>query len=345
MRSARPLAIAVGDPAGIGPLVSARAAVAHAAGDRLVLFGDAARLAALLGATQPAVRARRIDPGAELDVGEGEIGLVHVSTWSDATVTRHEASEEGGRAQIAALDAAADAVLVGRARAIVTGPTSKEAVVRAGVRFTGQTEHLARRAGLASDAVTMMFLGPRLCLALVTTHLSVRAVPDAITPARVERTARHLGEALLASSADARPGPLRVGVAGLNPHAGEGGLFGDEEMRVIGPALDTARARPPFDAGRVVLEDVRPAEAVLRQAAAGAVDGVVVMMHDQATIASKLLDWGQAVNVTWGLPFVRTSVDHGVAYDAAARGEADADGMIAAVALAQRLVPPQETAA
>jgi 4-hydroxythreonine-4-phosphate dehydrogenase len=128
-----------------------------------------------------------------------------------------------------------------------------------------------------------------------------------------------------------------LAVSGLNPHAGEGTLFGCEERDVIGPALAQLAGEAPFRDGAVVLRGPVPAEAVFRAAQRGDVDGVVAMFHDQATIASKLLDWGAAVNTTWGLSFLRTSVDHGVAYDAARAGAADADGMIAALALAVRL--------
>ena len=131
--------------------------------------------------------------------------------------------------------------------------------------------------------------------------------------------------------------PLRVLVAGLNPHAGEHGLFGHEEQLAIEPALAELTRHPALQGGAVQLEGPIPAEAAFRFASSGRAHGVVAMYHDQATIASKLLDWGSAVNVTWGLPFVRTSVDHGVAYDAARAGQADDEGMRAAIALAQRL--------
>jgi 4-hydroxythreonine-4-phosphate dehydrogenase len=238
--------------------------------------------------------------------------------------------------QLSALQLATAAVRGGAARALVTGPISKQAVMLGWPeqKFVGQTEWLARADGLADDAVSMLFLGPRLRVALVTTHLAIAAAPAAITASRVARACVHLGEALVRLGVSGA-----VHVAGLNPHAGEGGLFGDEEPRAITPGIVDARGREPYASGRLALIGPRPAEAVFREAAAGTIAGVVAMLHDQATIASKLLDWGDAVNVTWGLSFVRTSVDHGVAYDAAARGDASAEGMIAAVELARRLVP------
>jgi 4-hydroxythreonine-4-phosphate dehydrogenase len=146
----------------------------------------------------------------------------------------------------------------------------------------------------------------------------------------------HLIEVALRLPRSSQAAP-RIVVTGLNPHAGEAGLFGDEEPRAILPAVEQARALRPFSDGRAQLLGPMGAETAFRQAASGEVDAVVAMSHDQATIASKLLDWTQAVNVTWGLPFVRTSVDHGVAYDAAAGGTADARGMISAIAMAQSL--------
>jgi 4-hydroxythreonine-4-phosphate dehydrogenase len=334
-----PLAVAVGDPAGVGPMVAATAAVALAPSERIALFGDATRLASLVRASagDATVAPREVDASARLShLPVGEVGCVSVSQWDTAVVARHAPTPEGGRHQLRALDAAIAAVRAGHARALVTGPTSKEAVVQAGVPFVGQTEHLARSVGLADDAVTMMFLGPRLRVALVTTHLAVRDVPPALTPERVARTARHLGEALL-RLADRGAPPPRLVVTGLNPHAGEHGLFGDEEARAIAPGIARARAEAPFSTGAATLEGPVPAEAAFRGAASGRWDGVVTMMHDQATIPSKVLDWGNAVNVTWGLPFVRTSVDHGVAYDAAAQGHAEHDGMLAALQMAVAL--------
>jgi 4-hydroxythreonine-4-phosphate dehydrogenase len=331
-----PLAVSVGDPAGIGPRVSVEAALhATRSGESLVLFGDARRLAMLVASLAPEVPCVDVALDGPFALPTGALGLADVGSISDACVAAHAPTAEGGVAQLRALDAAAAVVAAGHARALVTGPTSKEAIVASGTPFTGQTEHLARRARLPDDAVTMMFLGPTLRLALVTTHVAVSRVAHEITPARVARAVTHLGEALLRLRGDA-PGVPSVVVAALNPHAGEHGLFGDEDPRIVEPGAALAGARPPYADGRVRLLGVRPAEAALREAAWGRIDGVVCMMHDQATIPSKLLDWGKAVNVTWGLPFLRTSVDHGVAYDAAAAGRGDADGMIAAVELAVR---------
>lgn len=298
-----PLGISTGDPAGIGPRVVVDAIAARPQYAYRV-YGDAARLEAMLPHDAP-------------------VELVDVARWDDSWLELHAPSAPGGRAQLAALDAAIDAALEGGVSALVTAPVSKEAIVAAGEPFVGHTERLAERAGLAPDAVTMLFLGPRLCVGLVTTHMSVRDAVDALTPTRVRRTVSHLGEALRCSGI-AKPS---IWVAGLNPHAGEGGLFGREDLDVIEPAI----------AGLAGVQGPIASEAAFRAAAGGVVDGVVAMLHDQATIASKLLDWGSAVNVTWGLPFIRTSVDHGVAYQAARERTADAAGMIAAIDRAARL--------
>ncbi|NOY90092.1 MAG: 4-hydroxythreonine-4-phosphate dehydrogenase [Deltaproteobacteria bacterium] len=332
-----PLVLSVGDPAGIGPEVAVEACLRERPASGVVLVGDALDLGRRLGA-----RARRLRGDEDWRLEPHEIAIAHVCEVPESVVRAHAPSVEGGRAQLAFLDAAIDAVQAGRASALVTGPTSKQAISLGGEPFSGQTEHLARRSGLAPDAVTMLFLGPTLRVALVTTHVAIRDLPEAVSPARVERAIVHLVEVLEALRGKARPvEALRVAVVGLNPHAGEGGLFGDEESLTIAPAIRAARLRLAAVSGvmRSTIAGPVPAEAAFRQAVAGRWDGVVAMMHDQATIASKLLDFGEAVNVTWGLPFVRASVDHGVAYDAAVSGSADASGMMAALRMAQRLIP------
>jgi 4-hydroxythreonine-4-phosphate dehydrogenase len=298
-------------------------------GERILLFGDAAQLHRILieaGATPwPVIR-------EDESLGDHKVAIVDTGTVDEGAIAQHAPNAMCGVAQLRALEWAMRAVQKGTASALVTAPTSKEAIVLAGTPFIGQTEHLARGANLEDDEVTMLFIGPRLKTALVTTHLAVRDVPAAITIPRVVRATLHLGEALVRLGV---AGGAPVAIASLNPHAGENGLFGDEEPRVLGPALEEARRLPPFSTNRLQLVGIVPAETAFRKAADGALQGVVAMMHDQATIASKLLDWGAAVNVTWGLPFVRTSVEHGVAYDAAVKGLGDPASMIAAARLAR----------
>ena len=329
-----PLAISAGDPAGVGPAVTAAALAQCLGSDRALVYGDAEWMSRALGRCG-FESLRRIEAAEAKTLAPGEVGLVHVASWPVTMVQARAPTIDGGVVQRQALEQACEAALSGVARAVVTGPVSKEAVSLSGVSFTGQTEHLARQAGVNVENVTMMFLGPRLKVALVGTHWAIKRVPSTVTGPHVERTVRHLTAALERWLPDTRP--LRIDVTGLNPHAGEGGLLGTEEEKIIGPTLEALRETAPYDGDDVDLLGPTPAEAAFRYAAEGRVHGVVAMFHDQATIPSKLLDWGEAVNVTWGLPFIRTSVDHGVAYDAASRGSASESGMVAAIRAAQRL--------
>lgn len=327
------VAVSPGDPGGVGPELVMRVAAEHAASSSdspaIVLFGDGAALmewalrlgcgpkAALYPDAERASRAAREPTGPALACVD--LGV----RWDQSA---HAATADNGLAQLQGLHAAAEACRHGLAEALLTGPISKEAVSRSGTPFRGHTEYLAQACGLQPDAVTMLFLGPRARVALVTTHLPLRQVADAVTATRVARSCLHLSEALLSRRPD-RAGPLRVAITGLNPHAGEGGILGDEEIQAIEPGLAMARSQA---GARVEWLGPLGAETALRWQSEGRVDGVVCMTHDQATIASKLLDWQQAANVTWGLPFVRTSVDHGVAYDAARARTADPTAMKAA---------------
>jgi 4-hydroxythreonine-4-phosphate dehydrogenase len=317
LRRTDSIAIAAGDPAGIGPSITMQALAAHT-DQRFIVFGDRAQLEPL--------RARHC--------AQSQVEIRDVGTCDPTRIAHHKDDPECGAIALLALDAAITSALSGESSCVVTGPVSTAAIPMSGKPFVGQTEHLAARAGLLPDDVTMLFLGPILRVGLVTTHLSVRDIPDAITSTRVERTVRHLGDALSRlRAAQNIATPSCITVCGLNPHAGEHGLFGDEEIRVLEPLLQRLRADEAF-AAKTKLIGPSPAESVFRDAQAKRIDGVVAMFHDQATIASKLLDWGNAVNVTWGLPFLRTSVDHGVAFDAAKQGKGDADGMHAAIQLA-----------
>lgn len=310
------LAISTGCPCGIGPEVAV-AALARLApalpGVRFVVFGDegaladAADLRGLRWADLPTVR------------------LVPATRLSAADRRPGPPSLAAGAAQLVALDAALDAVLAGEAHALVTGPIDKSAVTRSGTPFLGHTEHLAARCGVAR--VVMMFAGPRLRTALVTTHRPIARLSTEITRDAVRETVLITARALREEFGVASP---RIVVCGLNPHAGEDGLIGREEIDAIAPAIEQARAAlgPGFE-----LVGPTGAESAYRKAKDGRFDAVVAMFHDQATIASKLLDFGDAVNVTLGLPIVRTSVDHGTGADIAGRGVADESGMVAAIEL------------
>jgi len=328
------LAVSVGCPSGIGPEVAVVAAT-HLRGARVALVGD-------VGAVLRAADARGV-PRARIEVvdaprfaSRGRVALWQPTAPLAARDRRPGMpSIAGGAAQLAWIDAACDWVRGGGADALVTGPVSKDAVVRSrapgSARFTGHTEHLQRR--LRARETVMAFVGEHLATALVTTHLPLSKVPRAVTSSGVARTAFWLA-VVLHRLGRRRP---RVAVAALNPHAGEAGLLGREESRRIAPGVARARSRLDREGVRAVLEGPVPAETAFRLAAAGRFDGVVAMYHDQATIPMKLLDFGEAVNVSLGLPIVRTSVDHGTGYDRAARFDADPSGMLAAMRLALRL--------
>lgn len=311
------IAISVGCPCGIGPEVTASALSAVTAKHPAVSFvvhGDAGALA---------------DAGALRGVRWGEMTRVRIapaSALSAADRRPGPSTLAAGGAQLVAFDAALDTVIAGAADALVTGPVDKASVTRSGTAFLGHTEHLSRRCGAAR--AVMMFAGPRLRTSLVTTHRPIARLSAELTRDAVRETALITARSLVTWFGIPLP---RVVVCGLNPHAGEGGLIGRDEIDVIAPAVEEARAA--LGPG-VELAGPMGAESAYRKAKDGRFDAVVAMFHDQATIASKLLDFGDAVNVTLGLPIIRTSVDHGTGADIAGRGVADEGGMVAALEMA-----------
>ena len=337
------LAVSVGCPCGIGPEVSVVAAAQK--GARALLVGDE-------GALRAAARGRRI-AGARLVRVEHVAqawGLPpgRIAIWqpTGALAARDRLpgrpTRASGVAQLAWVDAACDLVTRGEADAMTTGPVSKEVIASSGApgakAFLGHTEHLQRR--LRAREVVMAFWSPALVTSLVTTHLPLARVPRAITPAAVARSTYWLAW-LLAALSKRSP---RVVVAALNPHAGEGGLLGSEERARITPGIASARRRLAAARIEARVDGPVPAESAFRLALAKRWDGVVAMYHDQATIPMKLASFGDAVNVSLGLPIVRTSVDHGTGYDRAGIWEADARGMVAAIGLAARLARTQPSA-
>ena len=305
----RRLALTVGDPAGIGPEIVLRAlASAERPAAEWVVYGPAEELRA---------RARRFAipfPAVEIvDVGGETASLGVVSAAA------------GRAAAEAVLRAAADA-RGGRLAGLVTAPLNKESLHAAGHPWPGHTEMLAAAAGVSD--VAMMFVGGALRVALLTIHRSLRSVPDAITVDEVLRVGRLVHRELPRFGG----GQGQVAFCGVNPHAGENGLFGDEETRVLRPAIETLR-REGIDAVGPL-----PADSVFVRAARGEFAAVVACYHDQGLIPVKLAAFGHAVNVTLGLPFVRTSVDHGTGFDIVEKGVAEAGSLLAAMKLAVELV-------
>ena len=333
------IAISVGCPSGIGPEVAVQAA-AEARDATIVLVGDRRvieRAATIVGF--PKKRLVDVDERSMREL-EGEKRTPLIGCYAPAAsiaIARArpgKPSREGGAAQLAWIDQAMDLVKSGTARALVTGPVSKSAIAsssRAASGFRGHTEYLAARCN--ADEVVMAFWAEELTIALVTTHLPIARVAKALTPKKVAGAVFWTAW-LMSRLGSKKP---RIVVTGLNPHAGEGGLIGSEESQSIVPGIDFARLR--IARSRIAATVTGPvgAETAIRHARSGHYAAVVAMYHDQATIPMKLVGFGEAVNVTLGLPIIRTSVDHGTGYDIAGRGEADARGMKAAIDLAVRL--------
>jgi 4-hydroxythreonine-4-phosphate dehydrogenase len=315
------LAITPGEPAGIGPdLIVALAARPRAAD--WVAVADPALLEArarLLGVALTL----RTDLGAPARDG-GRLTVLPVPLAVPSTPGRLDPANAGY--VLRTLELAADGCLSGQFRAMVTGPVQKSVINDAGIAFSGHTEFLQQRAGV--DDVVMLLVAGSLRVALATTHLPLRAVPDAITPALLSRRLNLLIEGLRGRFGIVSP---RILVTGLNPHAGESGHLGREELDVIGPVCEAARR-----AGH----DVRgplPADTVFTAPWLEQSDAVLAMYHDQGLPVLKHAGFGEAVNVTLGLPFIRTSVDHGTALDLAGSGRAHTGSFEAALALAGTL--------
>ena len=235
----------------------------------------------------------------------------------------------GGKVAKEALMQSVDLLRSGEIHAVVNGPVSKDWLGKVGFRFPGQTEFYAKAFGVRPDDVTMMMIGPRLRVGLASTHLSLRKAVLGLRANQIVRAAKHLGETLKKLGVR-RP---RIAVCGLNPHAGENGKFGNEEEKVVLPAIQELRRKTQFR----IFGPESP-DAVFRRAWMGEFDGVVALYHDQGLIPAKLLDFDETVNVTAGLPFVRCSPDHGTAFALAGKGKARPDSFLAAVRLARKLV-------
>jgi 4-phospho-D-threonate 3-dehydrogenase / 4-phospho-D-erythronate 3-dehydrogenase len=326
------IAITMGDPAGIGPEVVLKAAVAERQRPNppaIVVIGDleAIRSAAprlngempILQEWSPQIRAKR--PGPTLSV-------LNIGNLPPHALTPGRPTVEGSDAAYRYVIEGARMTMRGEADALVTAPINKEWLNRAGHSFPGHSELLASLAHVRSWR--MMFVGERLRIALVTVHVGLAQVPRALTRNAVLGTITLLEGHLRDQLGIARP---QLVVLGFNPHAGENGLFGDEELRVIAPAIRQAQRQ-----GIEVHGPVSPDTAFIRadRESSFSFDGAVAMYHDQGLIPLKTLEFDRAVNITLGLPFIRTSPDHGTAYDIAGRGTANAASMQAAIEYAAK---------
>jgi 4-hydroxythreonine-4-phosphate dehydrogenase len=222
-----------------------------------------------------------------------------------------------------------DLLRSGEVQAVVNGPVSKDWLGKVGFRFPGQTEFYAKAFGVGPDDVTMMMIGPRLRVGLASTHLSLRKAVLGLRAKQIVRAGKHLGETLRRLGV----GRPRIAVCGLNPHAGENGKFGNEEEKIVEPAIRELKRKTNFR-----ISGPESPDTVFRRAWLGEFDGVVALYHDQGLIPAKLLDFDETVNVTAGLPVVRCSPDHGTAFALAGKGKARPDSFLAAVRLARCLV-------
>ncbi|MHC1763700.1 MAG: 4-hydroxythreonine-4-phosphate dehydrogenase PdxA [Verrucomicrobiia bacterium] len=321
------IGIAIGDVTGVGPEVSLKALALEACdtGVNYLLIGDAPRLFALnqeLGLRLPLEHAK-----------PGQTGrfLIHDPLREALPPKLEPGSAPAARAALAFLEYGARSCLNGELDALVTAPVNKESIIRSGAAdFVGQTELLSALAN--SKRTAMMLLGEDergrwLRVALVTTHLPLRSVAAAVTQPKVELAIELAAQACR----DLELGRARVGVCGLNPHAGEGGKIGTEELDVIVPAVKAAAERGIDVAGPFA------ADSLFHQAFHGAFDAVVAMYHDQGLAPLKLIGFERGINWTLGLSFIRTSPDHGTAYDIAGQGKANGLSMASALRLAVQL--------
>jgi 4-phospho-D-threonate 3-dehydrogenase / 4-phospho-D-erythronate 3-dehydrogenase len=322
-KDVRPVvAVTMGDPAGIGPEICAKAladpSVRSAA--RCVLYGDARvlRRAASVAGADPA--------GLDAALASGDARISDLANADPASLEPGRVSAMGGRASWEYVEAAARAALAGEARAVVTAPINKESVRAAGVPHIGHTEMLGAIAGTADPLTMFETLGLRSFF--LTRHVSLRKACDLVTKERL------LDYLVRCSAALAGLGVRgEIAVAGLNPHCGEHGLFGDEEGREVEPAIAAARARGLAVAGPI------GADSIFHLAKIGRYAAVLSLYHDQGHIACKTLDFERTVSLTLGMPFLRTSVDHGTAFDIAWTGAASAVSMVEAILAAARYSP------
>jgi 4-hydroxythreonine-4-phosphate dehydrogenase len=333
------LGVTMGDPAGVGPEIIVRALGEPAvrARSRAVVIGSGAAMQEALKLLASPLTLHLVSGVADCRWREGEIECLDLKNVDMATLSRAAVSAAAGRAAYEYIAAAVKAAQAGAIDAIVTAPINKEALAMAGMPHSGHTEILGALSNTRDFA--MLLMGRELRVIHVTTHVALRRVPDLVTRERVLRTIR-LAQQVVTRLGLAAP---RIAVAGLNPHAGEDGLFGDEEKLSITPAIEEARRE-----GMTVLGPL-PADTLFSRARGGEFDIIVAMYHDQGHIPVKTLGFHydetqkrwtglSGVNVTVGLPFLRVSVDHGTAFDRAWKGIANAESMVEALDVAVALL-------
>jgi 4-phospho-D-threonate 3-dehydrogenase / 4-phospho-D-erythronate 3-dehydrogenase len=321
------LALTLGDPAGIGPEIMAKALAEGSAYDVLVpvVVGDQGVLDQVIAGCCLDLDVRRVDGPGDARGERGTVDLIDLGNMGEVRFGQIDGAH--GRAALEWIDHACALARDGAVDGIVTGPINKEAARKGGLEFPGHTELLADRLGVDSDDVYTMFVVGKLRIFFLTRHLSLRDAIDALTVDKVHGAIVHVAGLLRDLGVD----EPHVALAALNPHAGEGGLMGDEEIDILRPAVERAREDGVQVSGPV------PADAVFHQGHEGRFDGVIALYHDQGHVASKTLDFFGTVSATLGLPVIRTSVDHGTAFDLAGQWKADARGQVNALRVGAEL--------
>jgi 4-hydroxythreonine-4-phosphate dehydrogenase len=325
----------MGDPAGIGPEIIAKGIDSGELFSlcRPVVIGDAGVMKKLIEEMRLSIAVRSVVSLAEADPAPGKLDVVHLSLVKLADHQWGRPNVASGTAVVAYIKKAVEVTLSGEAAAMVTAPINKEMMNAAGFHYAGHTELLAELTD--TNEFGMMFVGGGLKVILATIHVALKDVHRHIKTGSILKILRLANKAMLYFGIE-NP---RIGVAALNPHAGEGGLFGTEEWDEIMPAVIKAREEG------IHASDPVPADTLFHKARNNYYDIVVAMYHDQGLAPLKMLAFGNAVNVTVGLPIIRTSVDHGTAYDIAGKGCADPASLLEAVKLAARMSAHRTSAA
>ncbi|PZT91211.1 MAG: 4-hydroxythreonine-4-phosphate dehydrogenase PdxA [Citromicrobium sp.] len=322
---AAPLAVSIGDPAGIGPEIIVESWARRRDNGLAPFFvvGGAGVLEAAArsrGIACPVVPIEKASRAAEVfDQGLPVLGT------QDCRYTPGAPDDQGAALALGSLAEATRFALLGQAAGVVTAPVSKAQLALVGFEYPGQTEFLADVCGLEREDAVMMLAGPSLRAVPLTVHCALSEVPARLSPDLIAHRARIVERALRRDFGIAIP---RIAVCGLNPHAGEGGKFGDEEARIIAPAIEALQGEG------MAVTGPHPADALFTPRARQTYDAALAMYHDQALVPIKALDFDEGVNVTLGLPIVRTSPDHGTAFDIAGKGIADPGAMLAALKMA-----------
>lgn len=320
------IAITPGEPAGIGPeLILRYCHEPQKQACELVVFADGNLLQQTAGALNLPIKLHPFNPAEYAPRPAGELSLVDIQCAQ--TVVPGTLNKANADYVLKTLAAAQDACLAGNCDALVTGPVQKSVVNDAGIAFSGHTEFFAERSGC--DQVVMMLATEGLRVALATTHLPLKDVSAAITQASLTRTLEILQQDLISQFGIKAP---RILICGLNPHAGENGHLGMEEITTITPVLNTLRTQGYNLIGPL------PADTLFTPKYLNQADAVLAMYHDQGLPVLKYKGFGQAVNITLGLPFIRTSVDHGTALDIAGLGTADLGSLKVAIIYAQNMI-------